>query len=84
MIDPEFKKLADMPTKINSDIASPNDDYQIDSDVANIIMLGRIYDLMLVIAQKVNPEDAEQMLRLHSGGKLYGPPPFWGDYTTDE
>jgi hypothetical protein len=81
MIDPN----EDMPTKINSDIEDefPNN-YQIDADVANIVMLGRIYDLMLVIAQKVNPEDAEQMLRLHSGGKLYGPPPFWGDYTTDE
>jgi hypothetical protein len=81
MIDPN----EDKPTKINSDIEDefPNN-YQIDADVANIVMLGRIYDLMLVIAQKVNPEDAEQMLRLHSGGKLYGPPPFWGDYTTDE
>lgn len=81
MIDPN----EDMPTKINSDIEDefPNN-YQIDADVANIVMLGRIYDLMLVIAQKVNPEDAEQMLRLHSEGKLYGPPPFWGDYTTDE
>ena len=57
---------------------------QMDSDVAILIGLSRIYDLMLVIAQKVNPEDAEQMLRLHSGGKLYGPPPFWGDYTTNE
>lgn len=74
-------------TSMNDETNSDNADdktINIDSDVAILIGLSRIYDLMLVIAQKVNPEDTEQMLRLHSEGKLYGPPPFWGDYTTDE
>lgn len=64
----------DMSNESNSDNEI---DIEIDSEMAQMIMLGRIYDLMLVIAQKVNPEDTEQMLRLHSEGKLYGPPPFW-------
>lgn len=60
-----------------TDETNSDNEIQIDSDVAILIGLSRIYDLMLVIAQKVNPEDTEQMLRLHSEGKLYGPPPFW-------
>lgn len=64
----------DMSDESNSDNETI---IEIDSEMAQVIMLGRIYDLMLVIAQKVNPEDTEQMLRLHSEGKLYGPPPFW-------
>lgn len=68
--------MTSMNDETNSDNAD-DETINIDSDVAMLIGLSRIYDLMLVIAQKVNPEDAEQMLRLHSEGKLYGPPPFW-------
>lgn len=64
----------EMPDETNS---HTEEVIEIDSDMAEMILLGRIYDLMLVIAQKINPEDTEQMLRLHSEGKLYGPPPFW-------
>lgn len=63
----------------DNEIDEENQIIEIDSEMAQMIMLGRIYDLMLVIAQKVNPEDTEQMLRLHSEGKLYGPPPFWSE-----
>ena len=69
MIEPGSDGESD---KINSDNV-----IEVDSNEAMIIGLARLYDLMLVIAQKVNPEDTEQMLRLHSDGKLYGPPPFW-------
>lgn len=64
-------------TNSDNEIDEENQIIEIDSEMAQMILLGRIYDLMLVIAQKVNPEDTEQMLRLHSEGKLYGPPPFW-------
>ena len=72
MIEPGLDGESD---KINSD----NETYNIDADVANIVMQGRIYDLLLVIAQKISPEDTAKMLELHSQGKLYGPPPFWDE-----
>lgn len=68
--------MTSMNDETNSDNAD-DETINIDSDVAILIGLSRIYDLMLVIAQKLSPEDTEQMLRLHSEGKLYGPPPFW-------
>lgn len=65
-----------MTDSMNNDNEVP-EDYQIDSDVAQLVMLGRIYDLMLVIAQKLSPEDTKEMLSIHAEGKFYGPPPLW-------
>lgn len=62
-----------MTDEVNSDTETELDE----NDILNVIMLGRIYDMLVVIAQKTNPEDTEQMLRLHADGKLFGPPPLW-------
>lgn len=40
------------------------------------IMLGRIYDMLILIADSVGKgEDALQLIQLHSQGQLMAPPP---------
>ena len=40
------------------------------------IMLGRIYDMLVLIADSVGKgEDALQLIQLHSQGQLMAPPP---------
>jgi hypothetical protein len=40
------------------------------------IMLGRIYDMLVLIADAVGKgEDALQLIQLHSQGQLMSPPP---------
>jgi hypothetical protein len=62
-----------MTDETNNDIES----IEIDADVAMMVMLSRIYDLTLIIAQKANKEDTARMLELHAEGQFYGPPPIW-------
>lgn len=72
--------MTNMPDESNSDNVEP---YVIDADVANIIMLSRIYDLLLVIAEEANESKTEYVHNLHKLGQFFGPPPMW-NFDEDE
>ena len=50
------------------------------------VQLARVYDLLAVIAMKVDPHNAERVLDKHEVGKFYGAPPALAadDGETDE
>lgn len=45
--------------------------------LVNYIMLHRIYDLLTIIAMKINPEDTQKMVKYHEEGHLIGPTPSY-------
>lgn len=45
--------------------------------MASYIMLHRIYDILTLIAIKLNPEDAAKMISYHEQGHLLGPLPSY-------
>jgi hypothetical protein len=49
--------------------------------MVNYIMLARIYDLLSLIAAKLNPEDTAKMVAYHEQGFILGPDP---SYTIEE
>jgi hypothetical protein len=50
-------------------------------DMASYIMMHRIYDILTLIATKLNPEDTAKMVGYHEQGYLLGPLP---SYLSDE
>jgi hypothetical protein len=58
-------------------IVSDNvDDINANLGAVTYIMLGRIYDMLVLIADSVGKgEDALQLIQLHSQGQLMSPPP---------
>lgn len=54
-------------------------------DMASYIMLHRIYDMLTIIATKLNPEDTAKMVGYHEQGYLLGPlPSYLADGEDDE
>lgn len=52
------------------------DDINANLGAVTYIMLGRIYDMLVLIADSVGKgEDALQLIQLHSQGQLMSPPP---------
>lgn len=52
------------------------DDINDNLGAVTYIMLGRIYDMLVLIADSVGKgEDALQLIQLHSQGQLMSPPP---------
>lgn len=49
--------------------------------MASYIMMHRIYDILTLIATKLNPEDTAKMVGYHEQGYLLGPLP---SYLSDE
>ena len=43
--------------------------------MVNYIMLHRIYDILTIMANKVDPEKTEKMIKYHEEGYLLGPSP---------
>jgi hypothetical protein len=43
--------------------------------MVNYIMLHRIYDMLTIMANKVDPEKTEKMIKYHEEGYLLGPSP---------
>jgi hypothetical protein len=52
--------------------------------MATFVTLGRIYDLMAVVAIQVDPVKAVEILALHENGLLYGAPPAFADFKEEE
>lgn len=52
--------------------------------MATYIMLHRIYDILTLIAIKLNPEDASKMIGYHEQGHLLGPLPSYLSDTEEE
>ncbi len=50
-------------------------------EMASYIMMHRIYDILTLIATKLNPEDTAKMVNYHEQGYLLGPLP---SYLSDE
>lgn len=46
-----------------------------DVEAVILIELGRIYDLLSIIAAATNPEKTRQVIELHTQGKILAPPP---------
>jgi hypothetical protein len=52
------------------------DDINSNVGAVTYIMLGRIYDMLILIADSLGKgEDALQLIQLHSQGQLMSPPP---------
>ena len=52
------------------------DDINDNLGAVTYIMLGRIYDMLVLIADSIGKgEDALQLIQLHSQGQLMAPPP---------
>jgi hypothetical protein len=49
--------------------------------MVNYIMLHRIYDMLTIIANKVDPDKTSKMIEHHENGYLLGPAPA---YTSEE
>lgn len=58
-----------------------SNDIENNLDMATYIMLHRIYDLLTVIATKLNTDDTAKMVAYHDQGYLLGPLP---SYLADE
>lgn len=48
-------------------------DEVLDALQALIVSNLRIYDMLLMLGSKINPENTKNMINLHEAGKLYGP-----------
>lgn len=54
-------------------------------DLVNYIMLHRIYDVLLLMANKiVGPEETEKMSKYHDEGFLLGPSPSYSPKNSEE
>jgi len=45
-------------------------------DPVNFIILSRIYDLLAVIAMKIDPLEADRIISAHEAGKIVADPPY--------
>lgn len=52
--------------------------------MVNYIMLHRIYDLLTVIAAKLDPESTAKMVEYHDAGYLLGPAPSYTPQDSEE
>ena len=54
------------------------------TDAVNSIMLWRIYDVLLGIYSNVNPEEAQNLVKLHEDGIFVTPPPAYREGQFDD
>ena len=60
-----------------AELNDKSEDYDVVDDFLPplYVQLSRIYDLLAVIALKIDPDMAERVLDRHEHGKLHGAPP---------
>lgn len=52
--------------------------------IVQFIILARIYDVMMLQLQLSHPEEASELVKLHTEGKLIGAPPdFTGEFLSE-
>lgn len=46
-------------------------------DIANTIILWRIYDVLMGLYSNINPDEAKKLVKLHEEGTFVTPPPAY-------
>lgn len=54
-----------------------SDEGMSESDTLQLILLGRIYDLLVVIARANNSESTSRVLQAHADGDIFMPQAKW-------